>query len=218
MQRSLCDWRGDVEDAAILSQVYRQWSPKRHLEFGTWKGEGAVLCLKHCDATVWTVNLWDGEADPEGNWQYAEPIEKDKDYGDSNVVHFEVSWVQTDARGQIGRRIHEADLGHRVCQVYADSTLWDTSNYPSGFFDSVLIDGGHTPEVVQSDTRKALSLVRSGGLVMWHDFCLDEAAAERYVSVQGVREGLSEMWEQVLETCSDVFWVKPSFLLMGIKR
>lgn len=222
LTRSLADWRGEIDDAAILSQVYRQWSPRRHLEFGTWKGDGTVLCLKNCDATVWTVNLWDGEihadGENEGGWCYAEPVEEGKDYRDSNVVDFEVSWVQTDARGQIGRHIHEAGLGHRVCQVYADSKQWDTAHYPPSFFDSVLVDGGHQPDVVASDTRKALSLLRSGGLMMWHDFCLDEQVAADYNSVQGVRNGLHSMWDEVLEACRDVFWVKPSWLLMGIKR
>jgi hypothetical protein len=50
-----------------------------------------------------------------------------------------------------------------VAQVYTDSREWDTSHYPDGFFDSCLIDGGHTQDIVVSDTMQALRLVRSEG-------------------------------------------------------
>jgi len=69
----------------------------------------------------------------------------------------------TDTLGFIGRLYLERELGHRVCQIYCDSRQWDTSAYPPEFFDTVLIDGGHQREIVISDTRKALPLLRSGG-------------------------------------------------------
>lgn len=36
-------------------------------------------------------------------------------------------------------------------------------------FDSCSIDAGHSDECVEDDTRKALPLMRPGGLVLWHD-------------------------------------------------
>lgn len=58
------------------------------------------------------------------------------------------TYHRTDAGGYIGRIYRERGLGHRVRQVYCDSRDWNTANYPADFFDSVLIDGGHQPDVV----------------------------------------------------------------------
>lgn len=34
--------------------------PRRHLEFGTWQGQGLLYCLEECRAPAWTLNLLDG--------------------------------------------------------------------------------------------------------------------------------------------------------------
>ena len=80
--------------------------------------------------------------------------------------------------GLIGSKYLDAGWGKRVCQIYADSREWDTRAYPAGFFDTAFIDGGHAADIVANDTRRAIQLVRPGGLVVWHDFCpLDEVDA-----------------------------------------
>ena len=61
--RSFLDWKMEVDDAPILRYLYRQFRPRRHLEFGTWLGTGACYCLEESDATVWTMNLPSGETD-----------------------------------------------------------------------------------------------------------------------------------------------------------
>ena len=124
---------------------------------------------------------------------------------------------QTDAGVFIGHRYRQAGFGHRVCQIYCDSREWDTSAYPRDFFDSVLIDGGHSEDVVLSDTRKALSVTRPGGLVMWHDFCPDPAVFDACPSVIGVISSLTSHWPELASKLRDVFWVRPSFLLVGVR-
>lgn len=159
--RAFSDWRMEVDDAPILRYLYRSFRPRRHLEFGAWEGTGTCYCLEECDATVWTINLPNGEtvggrpayvSSPAMMPPTAVPIARK---GDHNAV-------QTDAGAFIGHRYRDAGLGHRVCQIYCDSRDWDTSTYPPGFFDSALIDGGHSPDLVASDTDKALSVVRAG--------------------------------------------------------
>jgi predicted O-methyltransferase YrrM len=44
-----------------------------------------------------------------------------------------------------------------------------------GQFDVVFIDGDHSYEGVEADTRLAFDVVRPGGLVIWHDFHGDPA-------------------------------------------
>ena len=107
-------------------------------------------------------------------------------------------------------------MGHRVCQIYCDSLEWDTTNFPEGFFDTVLIDGGHDKDVVISDTRKALPLLKSGGIMMWHDFCPSEYKA--FESTQGVMAAIAEEWGHLNRQFSKLFWIYPSMILVGVKN
>lgn len=213
----------EEDDAPILRYLYRALRPRRHLEFGTWQGAGTLLCLESCEAAVWTINLPEGEAAPEGadgSWSYYSDFAADDvpAWHSGRAARSGRVLCQTDARGFIGRRYLEAGLGHRVCQVYCDSRAWDASAYPPGFFDTALIDGGHSAEVVASDTRKALPLVRSGGVVLWHDFCLDAEVREQCASVGSVTAAVEALLPEVGPALRDVFWIEPSWVLVGVKR
>ena len=125
---------------------------------------------------------------------------------------------RTDAGDYIGRIYREKGLGKRVCQIYCDSRDWDTSNYPADFFDSVLIDGGHQPEVVINDTRKSLQVLRPGGLIMWHDFCPFPEIRSQFESVKGVTAGIETMLPELQSQLKRLCWINPSWILVGIKR
>jgi predicted O-methyltransferase YrrM len=223
--KSLDQWKMEEDDAPILQFFFRAFRPRRHLEFGTWQGWGTVLCLETCDATVWTINLSAGEIRPDGTWAYGQRV-----LDSSNAPKGTISqtfgedelgprtYHRTDAGGYIGRLYREKGLGHRVCQIYCDSREWDTANYPVGFFDSVLIDGGHQAEVVISDTRKALPLLRSGGLMIWHDFCPLAEIRSQFESVQGVTQALQTLLPEMHHQMDRLSWINPSWILVGIKK
>ena len=69
--------------------------------------------------------------------------------------------VSGDSGDRIGWRYREAGFTTRVHQILCDSREFDASQFAPGFFDTILIDGGHKPEVVTNDTNKALPLLRS---------------------------------------------------------
>jgi len=215
----------ELDDAPVLSYLYRAHQPIRHLEFGTWQGGGACLCLESCAATVWTLNLPDGESRSDGTWTYGERV-TDESKAPPGAVRANYgqdkdgprTYHRTDAGGYIGRLYREKDLGHRVCQVYCDSTRWDNSAYPADFFDSALIDGGHQPDVVVSDTRKALAVVRSGGLILWHDFCPLAEVRAKVDSVRGVTTGIESILAEITPQLAALHWIDPSWILLGIKK
>ena len=215
LRKPLTQWKMEVDDAPILRYVYRNFRPRRHLEFGTWEGTGTCYCLEECDATVWTINLPEGEV-IDGQPAYSS-APADVPPGAAAIENRNGAAVyQTDAGVFVGHRYRSAGFGHRVCQIYCDTRAWDTSAYPPGFFDTALIDGGHSEEVVLSDTRKALSVVRPGGLILWHDFCPDPGAFDACSSVVGVVSGLTAEWTAISRSLRDAFWVRPSFLLVGV--
>jgi predicted O-methyltransferase YrrM len=215
--KPLTEWRMEEDDAPIFRYLYRHLRPRRHLEIGTWQGQGAIYCLEECAATVWTVNL-----------PFGESLNGSAAYGHHPAEHAAIrSWARriglpdqasyrTDTLGFIGRLYLERGLGHRVHQVYADSLAWDTQNLPPGFFDTILIDGGHAREVVLSDTRKALPLLRPGGVILWHDFC--PPAHEQCGSTRGVHEAVAELLPELRTALDCLFWIQPSWILVGIKE
>jgi predicted O-methyltransferase YrrM len=224
--KGLDQWKMEEDDAPIFQFVYQSHRPRRHLEFGTWQGWGTVLCLESCGATVWTMNLADGETRPDGTWAYSQRVIGDSSDFPQGIVtanygqdeQGERIYHRTDAGGYIGRLYREKGLGNRVCQIYCDSRQWDNSNYPSEFFDSVLIDGGHQPEVVISDTRKALQVLRSGGVIMWHDFCPLPEIRSQFDSAKGVTSGIESILPELQSQAKNLCWINPSWILLGIKK
>lgn len=218
-------WQMERDDAPLFAYLYRQFRPRRHLEFGTWQGFGTCLCLENCGATVWTINLPDGETKPDGSWAYGHRVLDDSGTPPGAVsVNFghddegPRTYHRTDAASYIGRLYREKGLGHRVCQIFCDTREWDTSAYPADFFDSVLIDGGHSAEIVMSDTRKALSVLRPGGMILWHDFCPLPEIRRRFDSVAGVTLGVENMLPEISSQLSSLCWINPSWILLGLKK
>lgn len=215
----------EVDDLPTLRYIYRNFKPSRHLEFGTWEGTGVLCCLEECNATVWTINLLEGEKIHDNSWAYSTAFSPSKGIpiwanrrlfkgaNKNKIVCF-----QTDALGFIGRYYREKGFGNRVCQVYCDSKKWDISNYPQGFFDTALIDGGHTEDIVLNDTNKALKLVRCGGIIMWHDFCPKEDVLNKYTSAKNVTNAIMENWDRIKSAMKDLFWIEPSWILIGAKK
>lgn len=218
--KPLTEWVMEEDDAPILREIYRLVQPHRHLEFGTWRGAGTVLCLENSPATVWTINCPDGETTPDGRWAYdawLDDVGAPNDHLVTRIARNGRTVVRTDARGMIGTEYLSRNLGHRVCQIFADSREWDDHAYPDGFFDSVLIDGGHDQDVVENDTRKALRLVRSGGIILWHDFCPHEEVHQECPATRGVFHAIVAMQTELTRELRTLFWVDPSWVLVGVK-
>lgn len=57
----------------------------------------------------------------------------------------------------------------KITQLFGDSKDFDEAPY-EGNFDLVFVDGSHARSYVESDSRKALRMVRRGGVVVWHDY------------------------------------------------
>jgi Methyltransferase domain len=217
--RPLREWVMDADDAT-LRYLFRNFRPRRHLEFGTWQGDGVLRCVEECDATVWTINVLEGEARPDGGWAYGELETAESDPPTPWSERLSTNdgvWARTDSYGQIGRKYLKAGWGKRVCQIYADSRDWDTRAYPDGFFDTAFIDGGHAADVVENDTRQAVRLVRAGGLVIWHDFCPLEEVTRQCESTRDVVGFITAHLEELRGSFTRLFWVEPSWLLFGIR-
>ena len=216
-RHGLTDFKTEIDETAIYSYIYEQAQPKRHLEFGTWEGFGVTVCAKSCGAEIWTVNLPDGEKDDTGNPAYSEMQSVPQEPSHEIAAVARDNKSSTDAGAFIGWRYRAAGFTDRVHQILCDSRELDTTAFCEGFFDSVLIDGGHTAEVVTSDTNKALPLLRSGGIMIWHDFCPDPETIRWNESPHGVIRAIIDSFNEWNPNFSKIFWIQPSWMLVGIK-
>ncbi len=57
----------------------------------------------------------------------------------------------------------------RIHQLLGDSAAFDFSPYQNAC-SMVFVDGSHAYDYTMSDTRTAMTLVRKGGVVLWHDY------------------------------------------------
>lgn len=109
-------------------------------------------------------------------------------------------------------------FGHRVWQRLGEGDEWDRSVFTPGFFDSAVIYGSPAIEGVSADTRTALSLVRSGGLIIWRGFCPDPALFDMFDTVGATVRSVLGDWPNVSASLADAFWIRPSFLLAAVRR
>ncbi|HEY6980679.1 FkbM family methyltransferase [Reyranella sp.] len=209
-RHKLADFKTERDETPIFEFIYGNFRPRRHLEIGTWEGHGATTVARASDAEIWTVNLPEGERNAEGKPMYP--------HADSAATADPVALQPTDAGAAIGWRYREAGFGPRVHQILGNSMELDYAQWSPGFFDTIFIDGGHTMEVVVNDTEKTLALLRSGGLMIWHDFCPDPLTLSQNEAPRGVVAAVAANLPRWRPRFTKMFWIRPSWILIGIKE
>ena len=115
-------------------------------EIGTFNGGTTRLIAETLpdDGRVWTIDLPPAE--------------------------FDSTQAPDDFSGlQVGAAYGSSAAAKKITQILGNSLEYDFSRY-AGVADLVLVDGGHEYANGLTDTKTALRLVRSGGLILWDDF------------------------------------------------
>ena len=61
------------------------------------------------------------------------------------------------------------DVERKIVQLYGDSKAFDHHPF-KGQFDLIFVDGSHARSYVESDSEKALQMLKPGGVILWHDY------------------------------------------------
>lgn len=142
-------------------------------EFGTCTGKTTYLVARNSppDAAITTITLA-----PDQTGDYV------KEEGDN--------------RKNIKAALRESKLTHflyngtpvepKVRQLFGDSKSFDETPFLAAC-DLIFVDGSHAYSYVLSDSKKALRMVKPGGVVLWHDYVGPEE--------EGVFRGLNELAE-----------------------
>lgn len=125
-------------------------------EFGTCTGKTAYLWSRNApnNATITTITLA-----PSQQQQYVK--------GPNDTIE--------DTKFALSESAFEQFLysgtphADRVKQLYGDSKQFDETPFLS-WADLVFVDGSHAQSYVESDSAKAMRIVKPGGLVLWHDY------------------------------------------------
>jgi len=144
------DWHGlptrftNPGEIEILITMLRQVRPRRMAEFGVNEGRTARLILDNVPGIIEYLGF-----------------DVDRDYTPGKAFQrFEIP----DEPGRYARddprfRLSVTPKGTR-----------DLTSRRLGKLDAVFIDGDHSRETVEHDTRLAYAAVRPGGLIVWHDY------------------------------------------------
>jgi predicted O-methyltransferase YrrM len=134
---------------------------KQIFEFGTFKGISITQLALNLpsDSQIYTLDLPDEQlntqfsTDPE---DAAIAVEK----GKGSLV--------------------PAELRPRIQFLKCDSAKFDESPF-AGKMDFVFVDGAHNFDYVKSDSEKGWRMLRSGGIIAWHDCRHQDPGVVRYL-------------------------------------
>lgn len=141
-------------EAWILSVLAKR---AEHLfEFGTCTGKTAYLWSRNAAPGARVVTLTLAPSQRDAYVPAAGDDEIDTRYARDESAFCEFLYSNTPAV-------------ESITQLFGDSKQFDDMPWQN-WADLVFVDGSHARSYVESDSAKALRIVRPGGLVLWHDY------------------------------------------------
>ena len=168
----------ELEELVTILTIVKYFDFERIVEVGTYDGNTTLnMALNMNDqGRIVTIDLA-----PDG-------LESPTLTGRIQPVDFpERQYVGTSVEGKIQ-------------QVYGDSAKLDWDGL-GGPFDMAFIDGDHSSEYALNDTRKALSVLRPGGTILWHDYEM---------------ETVSRVIDEAVILGENINWIKGTRIAIGM--
>ena len=142
---------GSADYYFALGAIARAVEPREIIEFGTYRGVGTlVLALNAPDARIHTIDLPE-DASPRDSLNSSDRA------------------LVTTNRHRLGEVFRGSTVASRVVPIQADSKSIRLADLVKQA-DLVLVDGGHSTELITADTENALAVIRDGGVVLWDDY------------------------------------------------
>ena len=136
----------------VIGAVARAKQPKTVVEFGTYLGVGTLTLAMNApsDSRIFTIDLpEDFQPQDRADWKFVES-----------------------SRHRVGERfLCQSKFVERIVQLRADSRTLRLADHVKTA-DLILIDGGHTYEIVKADTENAMSVRAPDGVILWDDYAI----------------------------------------------
>lgn len=146
----------DPNEILILAAIVKHIKAKKVVEIGTYDGNTALNIAANMPDNGKVITI-----DMPQEWETGTKIKIPKNYVNVNNAEGK--------RVIVGNQYHNTKENKKIKQIFCDSAKldWKTLNGP---FDMVFIDGCHHYKYVKHDTKMALRNLKSGGVIVWHDY------------------------------------------------
>ena len=149
-----------VFEATMLVSLLKVINAKTVFEFGTYLGYTSRLFLNNSYAKVFTIDF---------GLDYVSKNTKDSDILINDIANDNYLSINQMNKGAY----YLSDLNdknkNRIELIFSDSTKYNFENLYNKI-DFIFIDGGHTKEIINSDTKNAFRMLSDNGIIVWHDF------------------------------------------------
>ncbi len=145
-------------------------------EFGTCTGKTSYLWSRNAPAGARIVTL---TLSPDQTTTYSAAsgdTAQDRGFALRESAFTEFLYSGTDSAAMIDQR-------------FGDSKQLDESPW-LGWADLVFVDGSHARSYVESDSAKAMRIVKPGGLVLWHDYAGPRHAPGVFAALNALSQSL----------------------------
>ncbi len=148
-----------VLDRVALAALVHRHRPTRVFEIGTFRGVTAITMAANAasDAVVYTLDLPPALSAADVAGRYRKP---------TSGFH---RMTEAGAARDVGRVLSAHSGGCRIEQLFGDSGTMDFGPFHDSM-DMFFVDGCHDYEMALRDTHTAWRCLRSGGLLVWHDY------------------------------------------------
>lgn len=155
-----------LAEAVALVGLMQACKASRVFEFGTYQGVSTTQLALNIPAhgEVFTLDL------PEDDPRYALPIPKNEE----RAIALE---------GGKGMLIPD-HIRNRITFLRQDSARFDPSPFLASI-DLAFVDGAHSYAYVKNDSEKAWSMLKIGGIIVWHDCVPSHPDVVQYVKESG---------------------------------
>ncbi len=148
------------EDQQAMLKILSFLDPNYVFEFGTNWGVTTAIFAQNTSPSckIYTLDICREMFDEE-------TIKKDREL---NMV------LSKENVGWAYKQLQEAS---KVKQIFQDSLKlnWKEADYPD-FFDIIFVDACHKYNYVKSDTENSIKKLKTGGILLWHDYYPDVSA------------------------------------------
>jgi len=141
-----------LEELVIICKLIKIYRPNRIFEFGTFDGRTTLNMALNSKALseIYTLDL------PSSEINNTKFLPDPRDY---KYILKEKS----------GSRFSNRKDTKNILQLYGDSATFNYLPYKANI-DFIFVDGGHSVEHVRNDTQASFYMLKSNGVILWHDY------------------------------------------------